>query len=196
MDDPLFDPWASEPDAPAPPQSPQAPVRWRALAGPPPSVPRSRLDRTPAAAGPVSATPMDAAPTPPRRPAGVVPRARLAGTPGFLRTMAVPRLHDVASRLQMARHTASVEDALDDVPPAVTLAVRPWSGPWTADDVPVDGMLELMVSPGAEGEVIARTWLGPRHDILDHEVSVAPAKLSAAWLEGRVFDFLARLLRR
>ncbi len=180
MDDPLFDPWAPEPDSPAPPspsRSSSAPGRWRAPAGPPPSVPRPSIERAPG-------------------PAGDAARTRLPGTAGFLRTMAVPRLHDIALRLQMARHDARVEDALDQVPPAVSLVVRPWSGPWSDDDVPVDGMLELTVSPGAAGEVVARVWLGASHDQLADEVTVTSAKLGASWLEGRVLDFLARLLAR
>lgn len=109
--------------------------------------------------------------------------------------MVVPRLCDIAQRLQIARHEARLEDALDETPPAVRLAVRPWSGPFVEDEMPLDGLLELTVDPGAEGEVIARTWLGPAGDVLEREVSVTPAKLGAAWLEGQVLDFLAKLLR-
>ncbi len=160
VDDPLFDPWGRDAENAHAPS--RVPTRWRAPAGPPPSLP---------------------------------PRARLAGTPGFLRTMAVPRLQEVALRLHMARHHAVVEDHLDGAPPLIRLTVRPWRGPWSEGQEPPEGTLELVLEPGAEGMVIAESWIGPAAKEPAALARVAPAKFGAAWLEGQVFDFLARLLR-
>jgi hypothetical protein len=131
--------------------------------------------------------------TPPTLPA---PRSRLAGTPGFLRTMAAPRLEQVAHRLEMARHGAAVEDLLDGVPPAIRLTVRPWSNPMDEDVEPAAGMLEFVVEPGAHGMILAQSWTGASFDVPLEELRVPPGSFGAAWLEARVLDFLARLLGR
>jgi hypothetical protein len=118
----------------------------------------------------------------------------LAGTPGFLRTMAVPRLEQVAQRLQMARHEAHVEDLLDGVPPAIRLTVRPWSNPMDEGREPMAGMLEFVVEPVAHGMILAQSWTGASFDVPLEELRVPPGSFGAAWLETRVLEFLAKLL--
>jgi hypothetical protein len=135
-----------------------------------------------------------AGPTP--RGAGTTPRDRLSGTPGFLRTMAVPRMEEFAQRLQMARHDAVVEDLLDGTPALVRLTVRPWRGPWTDDPAPPRGILELALEAGTEERVTVRSWLSPEAPAPYEEVRVPPSKVGAAWLEGAILDFVARLLAR
>lgn len=181
MDDPVFDPWGADAEAPTPAP---APGRWRVPAGPPPSVPPVRAQaRAPSVARP--------------RHAGTMPpHARLSGTPGFLRSMAVPRMEEFALRLQMARHEAVVEDMLDTTPALVRLTVRPWRGPWTEELSPPRGTLELAMEPGPEERVAVRVWLFAEAEAPSEEVRVPPPKLGAAWLEGTVLDFVERLLAR
>ncbi len=155
MDDPLFDPWAAETDAPAS----HSPPRWRA----------------------------------PVRPVRAAP-VRLAGTPGFLRTLVVPRFQEIAVKLQMARHDARVEDSLDASPPRVRLTVRLWRGPFNEQEGPAEGTLELALETAPTPEVVACTWIGPSSGPPAEEVTVSPPKLGAAWLESQVVDFLGRLL--
>ena len=99
-------------------------------------------------------------------------------------------------RLQMARHEAVVEDLLDGTPARVRLTVRPWRGPWTEDLSAPCGTLELAMEPGPEERVAVRMWLDSEAEAPSEALSVPPAKLGAAWLEGAVLDFVARLLSR
>jgi hypothetical protein len=108
--------------------------------------------------------------------------------------MAVPRLQDVARRLQIARHTAAVEDRLDGPPPSLTLSLRPWRGPWTHELSPAGGRLELTLEDGPAGPVTVRTWLDATDDEATAETVGPAAKLSAGWLEAPALDFGERLL--
>jgi hypothetical protein len=112
--------------------------------------------------------------------------------------MAEPRLVDFAQRLSMARHDAAVEDLLDGSPPRLLLSLRPWRGPWTDELSPPQGTLELALEAGPEGQVAVRMWLdaNPEADEPTEMVRLAPARLSAAWLEGLTLDFVGRLLAR
>jgi hypothetical protein len=108
--------------------------------------------------------------------------------------MAVPRLEEVARRLQMARHQAAVEDLLEGTPPTLRFSVRPWRGPWTEELSPPRGTLVLSL----EGEDAVRVcaWLDPEADEPAEEASVPPMRINAAWLERLVLDFVERLLAR
>jgi hypothetical protein len=110
--------------------------------------------------------------------------------------MAVPRLRDVALRLQMARHAASVDDRLDGSPPTLRLTLRPWRGPWTEELHPPRGVLELTLDAGPDGPVTVRTWLDDEADHSTEQVSVPPTRLSAGWLESHAVHFVERLLAR
>lgn len=183
MDDPLFDPWGSEPESPPPVSAGGG--RWRAPAGNTPPTPPATYGR-----GERRVTGPDGS-----RPT-LLPRARLAGMAGFLRTMSVPRIEEVAQRLQLARHDAVVEDLLDQTPPRIRLTVRPWRGPWTEGLSPPAGVLELELDTGEDEQVIMRIWLDPEADEPTAETSVPPARLGAAWLDAQVLDFVAKLLER
>ena len=175
MDDPIFDSWTRDTEPP------------------PSAVPRAPRWRSPETAGPtVPVAPSSAAPRAARAPTSP-PRARLSGTPGFLRTMAVPRLEDIAQRLVMARHEAVVEDLLDEAPPIVRLTMRPWRGQLAAPSAVAEGSLELAIEEGTE-EISLHVWLGPRTGPSSDQERVPTAKLGAAWLEGRVLSFVQRLL--
>jgi hypothetical protein len=108
--------------------------------------------------------------------------------------MAVPRLQEVARRLQVARHEAAVEDHLEGTPPLVRLRFRPWRGPLSRGAGPAEGTLEIALADGGEGQVVARAWLDASTDVPDQEARVHLSRLGAAWLEARVLDFVGRLL--
>lgn len=128
--------------------------------------------------------------------ASLLPRTRLAGMAGFLRTMSVPRIEEVAQRLQLSRHDAVIEDLLDQARPRIRLTVRPWRGPWTEGLSPPAGMFELELQGGGDDQVIMRIWLDVDGAEPSAETTVPPARLGAAWLDAQVLDFVARLLER
>jgi hypothetical protein len=110
--------------------------------------------------------------------------------------MAMPRLHDIAQRLQLARHEAAAEDHLDGSPPTVRLTFKPWRGPWTEELSPPLSVLELAVECEPAERIAVRMWLDSEATEPTDEATVAPNKLGAAWLEGIVLDFVARALAR
>jgi hypothetical protein len=110
--------------------------------------------------------------------------------------MSVPRLVEVARRLELARHDAVVEDLLDEVPALVRLSVRPWRGPWTRTLSPPSGVFELEIDPAREDQIISRIQLDAETDGPADETLLQPSRLTAAWLEARVLDFVTKLLAR
>jgi hypothetical protein len=113
--------------------------------------------------------------------------------------MAVPRLEEVARRLQIARHEASVEDQLEATPPTLRFSLRPWRGPWTDELAPPRGTLVLSLEGAAgasEDAVSVRFWLDPEAEEPTDEMRVPPVRVNAAWLERLVLDFVERLLAR
>lgn len=221
MDDPIFDPWGAEPVTPEPAAPPEVPIGSPARSDeiPPtasddaiaPVAEDAQGERAeparPVAAPPANAprwrSPAGPGPTPPpsphagpdlRRASVSADRPRLAGTPGFLRSMAVPRLEEIVRRLQMARHQAAVEDFLEAEPPTLRFTLRPWRGPWTEELAPPSGRLVLSLED--EDSVSVRAWLDPESEEPEHEAKVPPMRVSAAWLERLVLDFVERLLSR
>ncbi len=179
MDDPIFDPWGDDAEKAVASPTPQPPAavpgqRWRS-----PAPGKAAL---PLRAG--LATPLS------------TPRERLAGTAGFLRSMAAPRLAEIAGRLQLARHESSVEDLLDGTPPTLRLLFRPWRGPWTEQLAAPLGVLELVLADDSEERVALRTWLDVESPQPTQEVLVSPARLGAEGLQRAALDFVrARLAR-
>jgi hypothetical protein len=110
--------------------------------------------------------------------------------------MAMPRLHDLAQRLQLARHEAVAEDLLDLESPSIRLAFRPWRGPWTEELAPPRSILELAVDSLPEDQIVVRIWLDGEATEPTEERNVPPAKLGAAWLEAVVLEFVERVLAR
>jgi hypothetical protein len=113
-----------------------------------------------------------------------------------MRTMAVPRLQDIAQRLQLARHHATVEDLLDAAVPTARLTFKPWRGPWTEKLDPPVSALELTVLLEPAEQIAVRVWLDVAADGPVEEIPVPPSKLGAAWLESVVVDFVQRALAR
>jgi len=110
--------------------------------------------------------------------------------------MAMPRLHDLAQRLQLARHEAVAEDHLDGEPPTVRLTFMPWRGPWTEELAPPLSILELGIDSGPEDQIVVRIWLDGEASEPTDETSVPPVRVGAAWLESVVLEFVERVLAR
>jgi hypothetical protein len=175
MDDPLFDPWSlDEETAPA---DARTKPRWRSRDTPSPVVPEPR---------PVAPTP-DPAPSP------RMPRSRLPGTPGFLRTMAAPRLRETALRLSMARHEARVDDLLDGPAPTLRLVLQPWSSP-LADERPREGVLEIGIEDPDPQHVVVRYGISCSEPPVVREDRIPTTKLSSSWLDARLLDFVTLVL--
>jgi len=109
--------------------------------------------------------------------------------------MAAPRLSDIAQRLLMARHDAQVEDLLDGSPPVLRLALRPWQGPLAGPD-PVEGTLEIEPIGMEQDAVVVRSACEDPERPWAEEERIPAAKLTAAWLEGRILAFVGKVLDR
>lgn len=178
MDDPLFDPWCLD-EEPSPPGEPREKSRWRSPEATGPMVP---------APGPV----VDRL-EPEQVPARRTPRSRLSGTPGFLRSMAAPRLQAAAQRASMARHDARMEDLLDSPRPTLGLTLLPWTPPLSTAE-PVRGRLEIGIQDREGEHVTLRYRIAGADGPTLGEERIATAKLTASWLDARVLDFIARVL--
>jgi hypothetical protein len=110
--------------------------------------------------------------------------------------MAVPRLEEIARRLRMARHEASVEDRLEATPPVLRFSLLPWRGPWTEELSPPRGVLVLAIENEGEERVVVRIWLDAEANEPTEETRLPPIRVGAAWLELLVVDFVERLLER
>jgi len=177
MDDPIFDPWCLE-SAPA---TPSTSPRWRQRGPvPPPTPPKQSFSRGPRLVGSAEAH----------------TRRRLSGTPGFLRSMAVPRLRDTVNRLVMARHHARLEDRLDETPPTILLEMSSWQGPLEDEGPTVSGRLEVGIEEGPEERVVVRSlWQSPAGE--QTAVDTIPvSKVGVTWLEGHILRLVEVILKR
>lgn len=179
MDDPVFDPWGLDDEPPA--AEPRKTVRWRS-----PDVPTSHVPGQTSRGS--ASRPHDKSELSTTRR----PRSRLTGTPGFLRSMAAPRLREGAQRLTMARHYAYVDDLLDSPRPALRLVFRPWQSPLAGGASP-EGLFEIRPD-GPNGEYVTFTYQVNSHDASTHEDSIATSKLTASLLESRLVAFVTLVL--
>lgn len=108
----------------------------------------------------------------------------------------MPCLAKIAQRLREARHEAWVEDRLAETPPVLRLSVRPWRGPWSEETSPQGGVLVLALEDAPEERVLVRAWLATEAEEPTGGTSIAPIRVSAAWLERLVVGFVAQLLER
>jgi hypothetical protein len=122
-----------------------------------------------------------------------MPHSRLTGTPGFLRTMAVPRLQETALRLSMARHQAHLEDLLDAPEPVLQLTLRPWSSP-LAEEKPGVGHLVIGIQTLAQEYVTLRYWVGGPDGAPPRDDRIATDKITSSWLDCRLLDFIGFVL--
>lgn len=192
MDDPIFDPWSvdgEEASVEGAADTPQP--RWRSRAAPTPRVPPPFTPTVPSQVPPSRSVGPESL-----QPGAPTPRGRLAGTAGFLRSMAVPRLLEIVRQLEMARHEAQVDDQLDDATPVLRLRLRAWRGPWTAKLSPPVGALELRLEGGPDGEVWVRQWLDLSSDEPSEESRIPVTKVSAAWLQSLALRFVEGVLSR
>ncbi len=178
MEDPIFDPWSVEAEERAEP--PPRTSRWRSPGSAGSTIPATRPTPSPA---------MSTVPT-------SHPRARLAGTAGFLRSMATPRLEAISRRLRMARHETSLQDLLGESPALLRFEIRPRPGPLSESVQLEPGRLEVALEEGPAEHVVARFWLDLSSDVPSEQVRIATAKLEAAWIEELALHFVERVLSR
>jgi hypothetical protein len=109
--------------------------------------------------------------------------------------MAVPRLHSVITRLQMARHEAWLEDLLEESPALIRLTMRPWRTLLTRTPPPPLATMEIELDEQTDASVVARIWIQPTVEP-EAEVRVPVARVSAGWLEDVSLEFVERVLDR
>lgn len=171
MDDPIFDPWGDDDTgaadtAPVPAPVKGAAPRWRSASARPPVRPPS------------------------------VERARLPGAAGFLRSMAVPRLEEVVQRLELARHEAALEDALDGPVPRVRLWLRAHPGPLDEEEPRGRSRLEMVLEEEPEPLLRLRAWADPTSEDPSQLGEISLGRLGASWLDERVMMFVGDVLGR
>ncbi len=191
MDDPIFDPWSiGEPEAdPAP--APRA-KRWRSASSQE-GVPATRPVPAPVtqqrAESEQRPAPTNATPDP-------VPETPVPSSAGHdLRALVIPRIEDLIQRLEMARHRTTVDDRLDRSPASIRIKVDPWRAPFD-EGPPVSGsVLEILAEDGASPVIVGRIWLDALSASPTEQSQIDLSKLTPAWIEGLLLDFVAKALR-
>lgn len=192
MDDFLFDPWsaggadAGAPPAPAteeepPPKepAPKSPRRWTV-----PSEPTEAPNR------PSRPPSFHSIPDHPRLPDEEQPPL----VAKRLRSMVVPRIEEMATRLRAARHRTFLDDRLDRSEPVLRFRLIPWEGPF--DDAPAVAGSVFELALAEPDVVVARRWLDPVAETPEVEVRIAAEKLDRAWIDGQLMAFVEESLRR
>jgi hypothetical protein len=187
FDDPIFDPWGASGDG-------ARPVRWRSNASSPgvpatrPLRARSRIASLPTDPVPAPTSELEPGPRPNREAGSTIRRGML------LSELITPRLRAFATKLESARHHTVIDERVGQDPPTVRLRIRRWTGPF--DPVDESGsVIEFVEFDGAE-HIVARLWLDPLRPKASHECDFAPADLDAIRIDGLLFDFLAKVLKR
>jgi hypothetical protein len=173
MEDPIFDPWGpskpvAEPVAESAPE--ERPTRWRS---------------TSSGQGMPVSRPLPS-PIPPTAPAAV----------RLLIERVLPRLMSITQRLDVAGHTTTLDDRLAHEGPSLRFRVRPRKGAFD-DPRPDDGaVLEFLPVEGSGGNVEARLWLDPLSTVPGEVIQVRPEKLTTAWVDQLVLDFVGKALQQ
>jgi hypothetical protein len=118
------------------------------------------------------------------------------GTVDFLRRGAVPRLEALCARLQRAHHQATLEDLLDRPERLLRFEMTPWAGPLSESVVHGPALLEIGVGGGPDGPATVWYWLDRSGQAPARMVTAQGSKLTVAWIERIVFDFVGEVLHR
>ena len=126
-------------------------------------------------------------------PAPTVPSASTAGNE--LGALVMPQIEDLIRRLEMARHRTTVDDRLDRSPPSIRIKVDPWRAPFD-EGPPVSGsVLEILAEDDGAPIVLGRIWLDALSETPTEQSHIEVGKLTPTWIEGLLFDFVAKALR-
>lgn len=194
MDDFLFDPWSAHgADAGSPPAEATEEEAAREETRPETKSPRRwtvRSEPTGARNRPSPSPPFHSIPDHPRLPGEGQPSLMAKR----LRSLAVPRIEEMATRLRAARHRTLLDDRLDRSEPVLRFRLIPWEGPFDETPAVVGSVFELVL---AEPDVVvARRWLDPVAEAPEAEIRVAAEKLDRAWIDGQLMAFVEKALRR
>jgi hypothetical protein len=95
----------------------------------------------------------------------------------------------------MARHRTTVDDRLDRSPASIRIKVDPWRAPFD-EGPPVSGsVLEILAEDGASPVIVGRIWLDALSASPTEQSQIDLSKLTPAWIEGLLLDFVAKALR-
>ena len=128
-----------------------------------------------------------------------------SGHVGALRDLLMPRLKGLCHRLEMARHETAVDDRLNHPTPSLRLRMRPWQAPFDGRHAGAGSVLEILLDEGPAPAVTGRFWIDPdvgapnRMDpdvgAPTHQDRVELSRLTGAWLDRLLLDFVERALR-
>ncbi len=176
MDDPIFEPWSSGAPAPEP---------WSGRAPTPEPAPTERTPRWRSTARPgPAATRLIAHSENPR-----------SGHVEVLRDLLMPRLKDLCHRLEAARHETTVDDRLNHPTPSLRFRLRPWQAPFDGRRAAAGPVLEILLDGGPAPAVIGRFWVDPDVGAPTHQNRVELSRLTDAWLDRLLLDFVERALQ-
>jgi hypothetical protein len=188
FDDPIFDPWSTSEET-------ARPVRWRSSTAsrgvpvPRPVPPRARVVEP--VPDPVPTPAPESAPT--SHPAQDTERGIGGGT--ILAELITPRLRALATKLELARHSTTLDERVGQNPPTVRFRIRPWTGPF--DTFNESGaVIEFVEIDGDDGPLVARLWLDPLHANASHECDLSRAGLDGSRVDRLLLDFLGKVLQR
>jgi len=118
-----------------------------------------------------------------------------SGHVDVLRASVVPRLTKLCARLQMERHETVIDERLDQATPSCRMRMRPWQAPFTGPQAAAGSVLEILLSQGPTPEILGRLYIGSDSTPPTHQIRVEVSKLTDAWLDRLLLDFVERALR-
>jgi hypothetical protein len=206
-EDPIFAPWSSErppgelappePEAEAPPSlappQPEAEAA-RQLAAPEPEPEAQAARELP----PPYVPKLDTAPAPEPKAAPPSELERGDELPhplGLLRQLTVPRLEALSRELRLARHRTELRDLLDSPMRIIRFELTPWLSPFSARS-PTSAVLEIGLDCESDDRVTAWYWLDASAEGPYKSSTVPSDKLTSAWIQRSVLDFVVRVLGR
>jgi hypothetical protein len=135
------------------------------------------------------------APREPAEPAAVGRGWSSAHRSRRLRETVLPRLEWLVRKVEAAGHRTVLDDRLDSAVPSLRFRLTPRPGP--LDDRPASegAVIEIASGSGAPLQIVGRLWLDPLSPSPTQEVRVPAAKLTEAWIDGLLLDFVERALR-
>jgi hypothetical protein len=113
----------------------------------------------------------------------------------FIRAEGIPEIERMERRLGSADHRLRVQDLLDlPEQPSLRVLFWPQPGPLKVEEGRKRATLEFVVRNGAEGHVEAAYWID-EEPVVRVALGTCPvARLGAAWLRGRILDFVEAIL--
>lgn len=102
----------------------------------------------------------------------------------------------LAREVEAAGHRTVLDDRLDTSAPSVRFRLAPRPGPFEETELVGGAVIEIASGTGDPLQIVGRLWLNPLSTRPTEEVRVPAPKLTEAWVDGLLLDFVEKALGR